>query len=213
MPTAKILPLNHACDTRKRLVNATGVVLSRAGFAGLTPDSVADAAGVKRRLLFHHFDGLEGLVKAFSQSPEFWPPASELIGGDEAAIKAMTAEQQIATFFKRYALALLKRPHTLEILAWETVERNSFSRWLEEVRVRTALEFFELLHEDIPEEIDLTAIVLVLAAAVSLIAMRSRTSRSWGGIDLHSDKGWKRIEGAIDLLMQGTLANEGRARS
>ncbi len=213
MPTAKILPLHHVCDTRKRLIKATGAVLSRAGFAGLGPDAVAAEAGVKRRLLFHHFDGLDGLVTAFSQSREFWPPASELIGGDETVIKAMTGEQQMATFFKRYALALLKRPQTLEILAWETVERNAFSRCLEEVRVRTALEFFELLHEDIPEDIDLSAIVLVLAAAVSFIAMRSRVSRSWGGIDLHSEKGWKRIEDAIDLLMQGTLANEGRAQS
>ena len=209
MTQAKVLSFRTVCDTKQRLVKAAGKIIAQKGFSTVTPDTVAAAAGVKRRLIFHHFDGLDGLVRAFSQSQEFWPPAAELIDGDEAVIKAMTGEQQIATFFKRYALALLKRPQTLEILAWETVERNAFSRCLEEVRVRTALEFFELLHEDIPEDIDLSAIVLVLAAAVSFIAMRSRVSRSWGGIDLHSEKGWKRIEDAIDLLMQGTLATAG----
>jgi AcrR family transcriptional regulator len=205
MPHTRIFPLNHVCDTRQRLVRATGSVLSEKGFNGLTPDTVAKVAGVERRLLFHHFNGLEPLVKAYSLSREFWPSAQELIGEDEPSIKSLPAEQQIATFFKRSFLALLNRPETLKILAWETLERNTLSRCLEEVRVRTALEFFELLHDDIPDDIDLSAIVLVLAAAVCSIAIRSRTSSSWGGIDLHSDVGLKRIEAAIDLLMQGTL--------
>jgi AcrR family transcriptional regulator len=205
MPHGRIIPLNHILDTRQRLIMATGTVLSRKGFSGLTPEAVATEAGVERRLIFRHFDGLEGLVKGFSKSSRFWPSASELIGNNENHIKTLSAEQQIATFFKRSFLALLSRPETLEILAWETLERNALSRCLEEVRVRTALEFFELLHDDIPDDIDLSAIVLVLAAAVCSIAIRSRTSSSWGGIDLHSDVGLKRIEAAIDLLMQGTL--------
>jgi AcrR family transcriptional regulator len=208
MPSGNIIPLTHLCDTRQQLIKAAGSLLSRKGFAGLTPDALASEAGVRQRLMFRLFGGLEGLIKAYSRSEEFWPSAKELIGPDEALIKSLPAEQQIAAFFKRTSIALLKRPQTLEILAWETLERNAFSRCLEEVRVRTALEFFELLHDDIPDDIDLSAIVLVLAAAVSAIAVRSRTSGSWGGIDLRSEAGWKRIEGAIDLLLKGTLASE-----
>jgi hypothetical protein len=35
--------------------------------------------------------------------------------------------------------------------------------------------------------------------------------RTFGGIDLHSDAGWKRIEQTIELLMRGALSKDGKS--
>jgi len=103
--------------------------------------------------------------------------------------------------------ALLRRPVTLDILAWEAVERNDLTRALEEVRAKTALEFFELMEEDPPDEVDLTALVMLMAGAVNFLAVRSRVHRSLGGVDLSSQRGWRRFERTIDQVMRAVLAH------
>ena len=110
--------------------------------------------------------------------------------------------------FKRYVHAILDRPQTLEILAWEAIERNELTRELEDIRAKTALEFFELMEEDPPEEVDLTALVIFMAGAVNFLAVRSRIHRTLGGVDLHSVHGWKRIEETMDKLLEGILSSK-----
>jgi len=61
------------------------------------------------------------------------------------------------------------------------------------------------LNGKIPEKIDLSAIVALLAGAVFFLSMYSRKTKTFGGIDLQSEKGWQRIELAIEQLVQGSF--------
>ena len=117
----------------------------------------------------------------------------------------------MATFFKRYLQAILRRPDTLEILAWEAIERNELTRCLEDVRAKTALEFFELMKPDPPDDIDLTALVIIMAGAVNFLAVRSRIHRTLGGVDLQTPEGWMRIEDTIDKMMASALSGKQKA--
>ncbi|THB65488.1 MAG: TetR/AcrR family transcriptional regulator [Desulfovibrio sp.] len=203
----RIIPITENTDTRQRLIEAVGHVLIEEGFPGLDPDTIAARAGVDRKILFRLFKGLKGLLAAYGCTPEFWPTVEELTGGDVESLKAMPPAEQIATFFKSYLMALRKRPATLEVLAWEAWETNELTRTLEYARERTALEFFELMQDDPPQEIDLTALIILLAGAVSFFAIRSRTRKVLGGIDLESEAGWQRIDATIDALVTRTLGN------
>jgi AcrR family transcriptional regulator len=204
---AKVIPIQEPASTRERLIAAVGAVLARRGFRGFSIEDVILESGVRRALVFRKYDGLTGLITAFGNSPLFWPTAEELLEGHPQELTSLTPEEQVALFFKRTLAALRRRPNTLRILAWEVLESSPLSSPLEEVRVRTALEYFELLQGDIPEDIDLTAIVLVMAAAVQYLLVRSQTSSTLGGVDLRTDAGWHRIEKAIDVLLKGTLGS------
>lgn len=201
----RVFPITHSKTTRQRLLDAVGRIMARQGPEAVRLDAICLESGVRGGLVFKYFGGVPGLVVAYSQSPDFWPTVEELLDGREDELRRMCPEKQIAVFFKSYLAALRRRPRTLRILAWESLQRNELSKLMEDVRVRTALEFFEYLHGDIPDAVDLSAIVVVLAAAVNYLAVRSTNTRTFGGVDLESDLGWARIEQAIDLLMQGTL--------
>ncbi|WP_147821685.1 TetR/AcrR family transcriptional regulator [Salidesulfovibrio onnuriiensis] len=200
-----VIPIDVGYRRRARMLDAVGRVLAKKGFEALDADCVAREAGVLRKDIFKSFGGLKRLVAEFGNSDRFWPSAEELIGNDLEELQDMPAHEIMAEFFKRYLAALRNRPQTLRILAWEEVERNQYSEVLEGVRVRTALQFFENMRQDPPEDIDLTALVLIMAGAVNYIAVRSRVHHSLGGVDLQSEKGWKRIEETIEKIMQGTL--------
>lgn len=205
MSARKVIPLDSVQSAKDKLIEALGRVLERKGFAGLDAGSVAAEAGFDRRVLFRHFKGLPQLVSAFGASPAFWPNSQELVGEDAEALKAMPASQVVAAFFKRSLTALRKRPQTLKILAWETLERHELARCLEDARVRTALEFFEHIESEAPESPDLSAVVAIMAGAVHYFLLRSRTSRFYGGFDFCDEADWRRFENGIDALLEEAL--------
>jgi len=203
---SNVIPIRNKEMTKDKLIAATGKVLAEVGFRQLGVNLVAREAGVDKKLIYRYFGGLEGLVNAYSKTLDFWPSAAELLADDKRMISEMQPAPLMALFFKRYMRAILGRPYTLEILAWEGVERNHLTKTLEEVRVRTALEFFELMTIDPPDEVDLTALVLFMAGAVNFLAVRSRMHKTLGGVELQSEEGWDRIDKIIDQLLEGVLA-------
>ncbi len=208
MTHLKVIPIRGKEITKSKLIRAVGKVLARDGFRNLGVTAVAREAGVDKKLIYRYYHGLPNLVAAYSKTVEFWPPARELMGGDVDYIREMPSGQLMALFFKRYLGAIMRRPETLDILAWEAVEQNDLTRCLEGVRVRTALEFFEYMRDDPPDDVDLTALVAFMAGAVNFFAVRSRNHRTLGGIDIQSREGIRRLERTIDLLMKSTLHGE-----
>jgi AcrR family transcriptional regulator len=207
MSRAKVISIQEPASTRERLLAAVGEMLGHKGLCNFSLDEVVRQTGIRRDFIFRQYGGPEGLIASYANSPLFWPTAEELLEGHSQELTNLAPEGQVALFFKRTLAALRRRPQTLRILAWEVLESCPLATHLEEVRVRTALEYFERLEGDIPEEIDLTAIVLVMAAAVQYLLVRSQTSSSLGGVDLRTDAGWSRIETAIDALLKGTLGS------
>jgi AcrR family transcriptional regulator len=208
MPRHKVIDINSRRLIEEKLVAAVGPVLARTGFNRFDAGLVAKEAGVNRSNVFRFFGGLPGLVAAYGESSHFWPSVEELLQETRQHFKDLPPEQQIAAFFKSMLITLRRRPLTLDIMAWEALERNELSKRLEDVRVRISLEYFENLQGEIPENIDLSAIVALLAGAVHFLTIRSRNTRTFAGIDLESEAGWRRIEQAIELLMHGSLTGK-----
>ncbi|MFH1913100.1 MAG: TetR/AcrR family transcriptional regulator [Pseudomonadota bacterium] len=206
----KVVPIRDKAITRQRLIDAVGKELAEEGFRHLGVNQVAREAGVDKKLIYRYFGGLPGLIAAYGETVHFWPSADELLGEDRDTAGDMPPHRLMSLFFKRYARAILRRPQTLEILAWEGVERNELTRPLEDVRARSALEFFELMGADPPEDVDVTALVIIMAGALNFLAVRSRFHSTLGGVDLQSEQGWERIEQTVDRIMEGVLRRQER---
>ncbi len=200
--------------TKDRLVAAVGEVLADKGFGAIGVNAVARAAGVDKVLIYRYFGGLDGLVQVYAASGDFWPSVDELIAvdgrwGDEAAYRALSKTQQITTLYGNLIAALRRRPLTLEILAWEMIERNELTARLEDVREKGGHELMErfapeFLRPDSP--VDFAALVGLISAAINYLASRARHIRVFNGINLREDAGWARIEAAIAAIFESMFA-------
>lgn len=197
--------------TREKLIAAVGRVISRDGFRKLGINSIAREAGVNKVLIYRYFGGLPEILKAFGESYDFWPDLSELIGKSPEHLVELSPAGQMAHVLIQLARALRKRKLTLEILAWETVERNELTAILEEVRELRSIELLEYLHSlnqarlSAPESGQIqiafqkaTAIGPILAAAINYLLIRGRDIRIFGGLDIQSNAGWREIESNIE---------------
>lgn len=205
MSGVKIIPIGQPRTVRERLLEALGDLLARQGFDGLSLDSVAKAAGLERAVLLRHFQDLDDMVTAFGQSAAFWPPVAELRADVADRFTALPPRLQLSHFFKATIRGLLARPRTLDILAWELMTRNRYTRLLEYPRVRCALEFFETVTGEVPDSLDLTAVVAVLGGAAMFLTVRSRQSGVFGGLNLYDDEDRHRVDRVIDLIVAGIL--------
>jgi AcrR family transcriptional regulator len=198
----EVIQIHRKERTKEKLIKAIGKILGEEGFRGLGVNKVARVAGVDKVLVYRYFGGLPELVGEYSRTVDFWPTVEELMGPDPGRIKEMSPDKQVAEFFKSFLSALRKRPVTQDILAWELLERNELTKQLEEIRIRTILEYFEYFDE-IPDDDNLSAIVVLMGGAVNHLLVKSRISSSVGGIDLESEEGWVRMNRGIDLLLKG----------
>lgn len=202
----KVVSIDSISSTRRQLLKAAYKTLARKGFVHLSPDDVALEAGVSRKVLFRHFRGMDNLITELGESGIYWPLAPELLSLAPEGFPDLPPEKQVGAFFTSMRKALDIRPETLRILGWEMLERSALSEELEYIRVRTALEFFEHLGPEVPDEVDLAAAVALLGGGVNYLAIRSLNTKTFGGIELQTDRGWARLEKTMHKMLSGLLS-------
>lgn len=205
MPPRKLIPIGDKRILREKLVAAVGPALAKHGFVDIRAEHVAEVAGLNPGIIFRHFGGLRNLVAAYAQTNAAWPSLEELLGGGQQGALGMPPGVQMAQVFRNYVEAMKDRPHTQAILAWEATQKNDLTQELEAVRVRRSLEVFEEIQGEFPPEVDLSALVAVMAGAFLYFAIRAAQGGAFGGIDLGSDKGWERVADTFQLMIERTL--------
>ncbi|MEN8245767.1 MAG: TetR/AcrR family transcriptional regulator [Thermodesulfobacteriota bacterium] len=191
--------------TRMKLIQAVGTILSEKGFTALGVNAVARKAGVDKVLIYRYFGGMEQLMEAFGRESDFWPSIQELAGGDQAAYARLPLSEKLSQLTLNYTRALQSRPLTLEIMAWEMVERNRLTAELEAMRESTIMHFYEKFFDQHKVNVDLQALTAVIGAGLSYLVTRGRNIDIFNGIDLKSDQGWQRIQAAINIIILAFL--------
>ena len=204
----KISPRNRE-ETESKLICAVGETIAASGFSNIGVNAIARQAGVDKKLIYRYFDGLDGLYKAYAASADFWPPVSEILGTDAdfAELKHQPFAHIMRRVFARYVDAIRARPLTMEILAWETLERNALTIELENVREQMGLALFAQMEQiDVPAA-DWQAIVNIFSGAIHYLLVRGRKVRFFTGMDLHDDAAWNRLLDSIEFICQSIESN------
>lgn len=197
--------------TRERIIKAVGTLLARDGFMALGINAVAKEAGIDKVLIYRYFGGMPELLRAFGESEEFWPSASEMLGDDMGALMSMSLAESVSLVLINFTRALRRRPVTLEIMAWEMVEQNELTEVLRNVREHMAIRVFSEFGKKLGDtDADIAAITTLLSAAVSYLLLRSRDTEVYNTVNIRSDKGWERIERAIVAICRQCLIQRGK---
>jgi AcrR family transcriptional regulator len=185
----------NRAETERRILAAVGETLAQAGFRGLGINAVAQCAGVDKVLIYRYFGGLPELLAAYAEHGEFWYGVDEIAGPllDNPAQDTVAAWMELA--FRRHVAWLKARPVTLEIMAWEMIERNELTAALAAVRESRGLALMARIAArfSLPATLDIAALVALFAAATNYLLIRARGIRHFQGLDLHSDADWDRM--------------------
>jgi AcrR family transcriptional regulator len=203
MAKTSIYPQRDSSVSRHALVQAVGKTLAKKGFLGLGVNAVSREAGLDKVLIYRYFGGLDGLIRTYAREGDFWPSIEELAGGNLETYAALSLREKLRVLGESYLRGMRSRPLTLEIMAWEMVQRNELTEELEAVRENRFLRFSEMFFSEYPNRADLMAIFALIGAGIGHLVCRSRHSGMFNGIDLTEETGWKRIEQGLLGIVQG----------
>jgi AcrR family transcriptional regulator len=184
--------------TSKKILAAMGRLLARKGSASLGVNAIAREARVDKVLIYRYFGGLPDLYRAFALQGNSFPNLEEVTQGRLHELAKIPPAQAVKEIILGFARAIRHRPLTKEIMRWELQERNELTDALAVERNRQSQHWFALAPD--VQDADLPAVVSILVAGQIFLTLRAKTTDTYNGIDLHSEKGWKRIETAVGLL-------------
>ncbi|HPD97600.1 MAG TPA: TetR/AcrR family transcriptional regulator [Synergistales bacterium] len=194
-------------ETRMKILQAVGNVLSSEGFQGIGINNIARRAGVDKVLIYRYFGDLPGLLREFASSGDYWPSMSELIEGAEKASAPPDAGDLAVALLKGYMREIGGSASAQELLLGELVSRNELSEASARKRERQGADLIEALVSAAPDAggRDVAAMGALLSAGLTFLMLRARTSDAYLGIDISSGEGWERIERAMEELVRGVL--------
>ncbi len=198
--------------TEQRILRAVGKILAEKGFRGFGVNAVARQARVDKVLIYRYFGGMPELLRAYAGAGTYWPTIAEVAGDDPAKLRAMPVSEAVATLLCNFARAIRKRPVTLEILAWETIERNELSRVLEKVRRDFTRDLYRGFVDGRSRRGgDEATVVTLMAAAINYLAVRSRKVGRYAYVRIGSEEGWGRLESGIRAICARCFASGAQA--
>lgn len=185
--------------TKANILKAAGHLLAKKGFRALGVSAIAAQAKVGKPLLYRYFGGLPGLLAAYGNSREFWPPGEELFGADLQTAKPMSYAAYAGGFLVRFVRALRKRPPTRAVLAWGLIENNDLTRHLDDVLRQRGRAAVAQLRERVqaPEDVDTAALNAILLAGIFYLTIRAGVTGEFAGLSLQSESDWQRIEASL----------------
>ncbi len=192
------------------LIRAFDRLLLAHGAHRLGVNAIVKEAGVGKNLLYSYFGGLEGLAAAWAREADFLPRDPEIMGTDERVYATLTTAEQLTSNYRNFSAALRRRPHTLEVLAGELLRQTDVTRALDQVREeygKGLRRFFT--RPDEYDQANATALQLILYAAVIYLAQRSRTAPRYFGLQLDRPEGWRHIDDAIGIIVDGVMGAKG----
>ncbi len=192
-------------NTKQRILDAIGVLLSKSGCQDIGINAIAREAGVSKVLIYRYFGGLSELLHEFAQKSDFWPTTEEQLGRRLPETKDMSLAEIGTRYLTAHLKDFRKRPATQEIMRWELVQENTLTKELYSVRESRGMELIGYLFDRFQKEapgMDVPAIMGLMHAGISYLVLSSKNANQYAGIDLHSDQGWERLERAIEEMVK-----------
>ena len=183
-----------------RILSAVGELLAAEGFRALGINAIARRARADKALIYRYFGGLPELLAVYAEEGDFWWKVEDLVGVHLRPPACDTLAGWIGLVFRRHVAALKARPATLEIMAWETIERNELTAALAAVRETRSLAVMNAVVGRFPAaaEFDVAAFGALFGAATNYLLIRARGIRVFQGVDLGRPGGWERVFRTIE---------------
>ncbi len=194
-------------ETKNRILNAVGDILSDEGFPGIGVNKVARKAGVDKVLIYRYFGDMPGLLREFASRGDYWPSMGDVLAHADNSTDSADLSVALLTGYIR---ELRNSPAACELLLGELLERNELAEASATSRQQQGMELIHALQGASPEtrKVDLPAIGALLSAGLTFLMLRSRNSEAYLGIDIATEEGWTRIERGMETLVRSLFKGQ-----
>ncbi len=193
-------PVRNKDRTKANLVTALGKILKKDGFSGLSITRVADVAKVDRRLIYDYFGSLEGLVKEYLDSNDYWKINSEEIDEIVQTSKEDGGKTLAYNVLENQFDSLINNEEMRRIITWGLSEKLPILKELdlkrEDIGNHLLSEVFDKHFKE--SDKNFRAMYALLMGGVYYLTLHVKMQENpFCGIDLQHPSGQEEIKKAL----------------
>lgn len=182
--------------TKKKLLDAVGIVINKVGFEKVGVNAVANEAKVSKILIYRYFESLDNLIIEYLSENDFWINFSIDLPKDD------NLKEFLKNMFRRQILQLKENKLMGRLHRWELSSNNSV---IEKLRLKreakgiTLITIISQLSQHPQEEV--AALATILSSSITYLSLLAEQCPMYNGIDLQNNAGWDHIAKGMDLII------------
>ena len=198
-------PVRNKERTKENLISALGEILKKDGFSGLNISRVAEKAKVDRRLIYDYFGSLEGLVKEYLNTNDYWKMSPEEVGDIVETSKADAGKTLAYNVLENQFDCLIKNEEMRRIITWGLSEKLPILKALdlkrEDIGNQVLTEVFDKHFEG--SDKNFRALYALLMGGVYYLTLHAKMQENpFCGIDLQQPSGQEEIKKALKQFIE-----------
>ena len=199
-------PIREKARTMRKLIDAVGKVLEEKGYPGLNIANISKEAKVDRKLVYVYFGGIDPLVETYIKGKDFWKADSKEYIKNLLENPNLMNKEVVNELLQLQFSTLLSNVELQKIIHWEIGEKNDVLRKIADEREEIGEKLFEHAEKDFTNsDLDLRAIMALQIGGIYYLSLHAKSNGSkFCGIDLNTPEGEKRIEKAIQQVIDLT---------
>lgn len=198
-------PIRDKERTKKKFLDAVGKILSKDGFTGLNVSKIAMKANVDRKLIYEYFGGLEGLIKEYLNSRDYWKVSLDQRDAVVEKSKRDFGKQTLYDLLDRQFDSLMGNKEMRQVINWGLSENLQPLKELNIEREMLGEELFSKVTDDHFEGKDknLRAIAGIAISSVYYLTLQARMSgATMCGIDINTKEGEEEIKKTLKQMIE-----------
>ena len=198
-------PYRNKERTKANLIKAVGKILQEDGFSGLNLSKVADEAKADRKLIYNYFGSLEGLIKEYLDSRDYWKITQEDIEGIIENSKKDSGKALAYHVLEDQFDSLIGNEEMRRIITWGLSEKATVLKELDLKRENTGEAILQAVFDQHFKNsgINFRAMYGLLMGGVYYLTLHSKMQENpFCGIDIQQPQGQEEIKKAIRQLLE-----------
>lgn len=200
-------PQRNKARTKANILKATGKILKEDGFSKLNVARIADEAKTDRKLIYNYFGNLDGLVKEYLESHDYWKIETEDID-DVIQANLHDSGKTLATevLVDQFS-SLLGNEEMRQIITWGLSQRSSQLKELDLKRENVGNAILTAIVDERFKDgsLNFRALYALLMGGVYYLTLHAKAlENTFCGIDIQKRSGQevikKTIKDVIDLV-------------
>ncbi|MFP3596848.1 TetR/AcrR family transcriptional regulator [Chryseobacterium sp. SIMBA_029] len=202
-------PIRDKERTKDKFLTAVGLILKEEGFTGLNVSQVALKAKVNRKLIYEYFGGLEGLVRDYLNSRDYWTNNTEHTEVIIENSKEDFGKETILNMLENQLNSLVINEEMRKIISWGLSESSKSLEELNDKREQFGEQFFSEIADEYFNDKDkkIRPVVALLIGGIYYITLFAHTNNGLiCGIDIRKEEAQLEIKKTLKQIVEWAYA-------
>jgi AcrR family transcriptional regulator len=130
--------------TKRKLINAVGVILESEGFTHLGVNNIARKAGVSKKLIYRYFQTVDNLIEAYVIEKDYWMTFSDQMSVLVSGFAGKPSQPLVTGILKDQFKFFFEQREMQSLILWELSMKSKMMHSIHNAREAMGQKAFEL---------------------------------------------------------------------